>query len=121
MPRVTSLRFVARGSDEPMLVQVNANGMSDDVGGVEMVEDEVRRRLARFESRLTRVEVHFEDVNADRGGSCDKRCLIEVRPQGTAPIAVSDCAGDLGPSLAGAAAKAVAALDSHFGKADARH
>lgn len=103
-----------------MLIQVNANGLGDEAGGIPAIKDEVRRRLSRFESRLTRVEVHFEDVNADRGGSCDKRCLIELRPQGAAPIAVSDCSGRVGPSIAGAAAKAVAALDSHFGKVDAR-
>lgn len=103
-----------------MIVQVNANGLGTDAGGVAAVEDDVRRRLARFEDRLTRVEVHFEDVNADRGGPSDKRTLIELRPQGAAPIAVSDRAADIGPSIAGAAAKAVAALDSHFGKLDSR-
>ncbi len=103
-----------------MRVQVNANGLGDDAGGVDAVEAEVRRRLARFEDRLTRVEVHFEDVNADRGGADDKRCLIEVRPNDAGPIAVSDNASSIGPALAGAAGKAVAALESHFGRADAR-
>ncbi len=103
-----------------MLVHVNSNGLGEEAGGIPAIEEEVRRRLSRFESRLTRVELHFEDVNADRGGSCDKRCLIELRPQGAAPIAVSDCSDRVGPSIAGAIAKAVAALDSHFGKVDAR-
>jgi hypothetical protein len=103
-----------------MIIQVNANGLGPDAGGLSTVESEIRRRLARFERRLTRVEIHFEDVNADRGGSCDKRCLIELRPRSAAPIAVSDCASNIGPSIAGAAAKAVAALDTHFGKMDAR-
>lgn len=99
-----------------MLIQVNSNGLGDEAGGVLAIEGEVRRRLSRFENRLTRIEVHFEDVNAERGGSCDKRCMIEVRPQSAPPIAVSDCSGRVGPSLAGAIAKAVASLDSHFGK-----
>lgn len=103
-----------------MLIQINGNGLSEEAGGIAAIEEEVRRRLSRFESRLTRVEVHFEDVNAERGGDCDKRCLMELRPQGSAPIAVSDCSGRVGPSIAGAAAKAVAALDSHFGKVDGR-
>ncbi len=103
-----------------MLIQVNANGLGDEAGGIDAIEQDLRRRFSRFENRLTRIEVHFEDVNADRGGPCDKRCLIELRPQGAAPIAVSDCSGSVGPSIAGAAAKAIAALDSHFGKVDAR-
>lgn len=103
-----------------MLIQVNSNGLSEEAGGVSAIEEEVRRRLSRFENRLSRIEVHFEDVNADRGGPCDKRCLIELRPQGAAPIAVSDCSGRVGPSIAGATAKAIAALDSHFGRVDAR-
>lgn len=103
-----------------MIVQLNANGLGPDAGGLATMEEDVRRRLSRFAHRLTRVEVHLEDVNADRGGACDKKCVIEVRPEGAAPIAVSDCAGDVGPSIAGATAKAVAALDSHFGKVDSR-
>lgn len=103
-----------------MLIKVNGNGLDKEAGGIDAIKDDLRRRLSRFENRLTRVEVHFEDVNADRGGACDKRCLMELRPQGAAPIAVSDCSGQVGPSLAGAANKAVAALTSHFGKVDAR-
>lgn len=103
-----------------MLVQVNGNGLDRDAGGIDAIEGEVRRRLQRFESRLSRVEVHFEDVNAARGGSCDKRARLELRPNGASPIAVDDCAGDAGPSLGGALGKAVAALDSHFGKLDSR-
>lgn len=103
-----------------MLIKVNGNGLAQAAGGIDAIKAEVQRRLARFEDRLTRVEIHFEDVNADRGGACDKRCLMELRPSGSAPIAVSDCSSEVGPSLAGAAAKAVSALDSHFGRLDAR-
>lgn len=103
-----------------MLIEINAKGLERHAGGMEAIRSEVARKLDRFQSRLTRVEIHFEDVNADRGGNCDKRCLMELRPKGTAPIAVSDCAPEVGPSLAGASSKAVSALDSHFGKIDMR-
>lgn len=103
-----------------LLIKVNGNGLAEEAGGIDAIKTEIRRRFARFENRLTRVEVHLEDVNAERGGGRDKRCLIELRPAGGAPIAVTDFAGDVGPSLAGATAKAVAAMNSHFGKLDAQ-
>lgn len=103
-----------------MLVQVNGNGLEKEAGGLPAIEADIRRRLNRFENRLTRVEIYFEDVNADRGGACDKRCVMELRPERAAPIAVSDCADRVRPAIAGASAKAVAALDSHFGKVASR-
>ncbi|MFC4256146.1 ribosomal subunit interface protein [Altererythrobacter xixiisoli] len=103
-----------------LLIKVNGNGLAEEAGGINAIKTALRRRLARFENRLTRVEVHLEDVNAERGGGRDKRCLIELRPAGGAPIAVTDFAGEVAPSLAGATTKAVAAMNSHFGKLDAQ-
>lgn len=50
-----------------MLLQINTD---DRVDGSEALtahlEAEVRARRARFEQRLSRVELHISDVNADK-------------------------------------------------------
>mgnify|MGYP006172692853 CR=1 FL=1 len=51
--------------------------------------------LARVSSRLTRVEVHLADENAGKGGADDKRCMIEARPAGQSPVAVTNHAATL--------------------------
>ena len=42
-----------------------------------VVDDHAMPELGRFAQHLTRVEVHINDVNADKGGT-DKRCMIEA-------------------------------------------
>ena len=54
----------------------------------ERIEAAVRAKLARFEDRLTRVEVHVRDVNGSKHGADDKECMIEARPRGGKPIGV---------------------------------
>lgn len=79
-------------------------------------EDVVRGTLARFGSDLTRVEIHLSDVNGDKAGEADKRCLMEGRIAGRQPIAVSEQAGSLHQAIDGAAQKLKRALDSTLGK-----
>ena len=49
----------------------------------------IREGLARFSDKITRVELHLSDVNGDRGGN-DKRCVIEVRPNGLDPVVTTE-------------------------------
>jgi ribosome-associated translation inhibitor RaiA len=59
--------------------------------------DYVRRRLEqdfdRQSNRITHLEVHFSDENGAKHGEHDKKCMIEARPAGMKPVAVS-CKGD---------------------------
>ena len=67
-----------------MKVQVNSdNTIAVDASLMRVVEGKVRRVLDRFALRLTRVEIHFSDVDNRNTGQADKRCLIEVRPAGS--------------------------------------
>lgn len=51
---------------------------------------ELEKDLARFEDKITRVEVHLGDENSgEKGGINDKRCMIEARPAKLQPIAVT--------------------------------
>jgi len=74
--------------------------------------------LSHYADQLTRVEVHFNLENAGRAGSGEKRCLIEARPNGRPPIAVTHHAETLDGALNGAMHKLVRALDHAQGRAD---
>lgn len=82
----------------------------------EAVETAVRRGIAHFADRITRVEVHLSDENSHKHGSADKRCTIEARIAGRAPTAVTHNASDMTKSVSGAVDKLRRALDTVFGK-----
>ena len=49
----------------------------------------VERILGHLAEHITRVEVHLSDENGKKGGSHDKRCMMEARLEGHQPIAVT--------------------------------
>ena len=64
-------------------MQVQFNSDSSVMGTenvAERIEASVREKLARFEERLTRIEIHVRDENGAKGGADDKACTIEARP-----------------------------------------
>jgi ribosomal subunit interface protein len=88
----------------------------------ERVESIVTDSLDRFAERITRVEVHLSDLNADKHGPRDKRCTIEARIGGLAPIAVSHEASTLHEAIDVAADKLERALEHALGRLeDKRH
>ncbi|MBD2840894.1 HPF/RaiA family ribosome-associated protein [Erythrobacter rubeus] len=84
----------------------------------ERIENQVRQRLARFEDRLTRLEVHVSDENARKGGDDDKHCTIEARPRGGKPIGVTGKAADVDSAARKAATTLAQRLERHFGKGE---
>lgn len=82
----------------------------------EEVEASVHASLSHFEEHLSRVEVHLTDENGAKGGGDDIRCVMEARPEGHPPIAVTHQAGDVGDAIHGAAEKLKAALEHTFGR-----
>ena len=80
------------------------------------VEESVRGLLHRFSQQVTRVEVHLSDENSDKGGSDDKRCLMEARLEGRPPTAVSHRASSMELAIDGAAAKLLRTLESTVGR-----
>lgn len=83
------------------------------------VTAEVRSALERFAERITRVEVHLNDVNSDKSGDDDKRCMMEARVAGRQPLSVSHQAPTVELAIGGAAGRLARALDTVFGKQDA--
>lgn len=105
-----------------MKINLNTdNHIPADARMVEHVETVVQGALSRFEGRITRVEVHLSDVNSHKSGDgVDKRCVLEARPAGQQPVAVTEDAENVAQALSGAAQKLKRALDTIFGKLDKR-
>ncbi|HLL59709.1 MAG TPA: GPW/gp25 family protein [Allosphingosinicella sp.] len=100
-----------------MFIQINTdNQIPSDAGRDAQIEEQVRQRLARFEERITDVEIHVSDVNGPRGGAADLRCTLEARVNGVPPVAVSDNGATVDRAILGAAKKAARALDHQLGK-----
>jgi len=76
----------------------------------------VEDALERFEQDITRVEVHLSDENAEKGGSNDKRCMMEARLAGHQPLAVSHKAPSMELAVDGAAEKLQHAVGNTLGR-----
>ncbi len=86
----------------------------------ERIETQVRHKLARFEERLTRIEVHVSDENGAKGGADDKTCTIEARPRSGKPIGVTEHAADVDAAARKAAATMAQRLERVLGR-EAKH
>jgi hypothetical protein len=105
-----------------MKVQVNTSNDIENKDALERwASDYLNEHLGRFEQDLTSIEVQMTDENhAAKGGGIDKRCMMEARVNGRAPIAVTNYAPDQNLAFRGAADKLAHALDHAFGKLDRR-
>ena len=95
-----------------MQIQYNYANIDSSAPLEQHVASALDSNVGRFSDRLTRVEVHFADLNsAKKHGPADKRCMLEARPTGRDPIAIecfadsfyaaaTEAAGKLGRALA---------------------
>ncbi len=79
-------------------------------------EEEIEKDLARFDDKVTRIEVHLGDENSAKGGVNDKRCMIEARPAKLQPIAVTTHADTIEKAFFMAVEKIKKTLTSTFEK-----
>ena len=82
----------------------------------ERIETMMREKFARFEGRLTRLEVHVTDENGHKHGHDDKACTIEARPRGGKPIGVTEHGAKVDAAARKAATTMVQRLERVFGK-----
>jgi hypothetical protein len=74
-----------------MDIQVDTDhNVTADQARIAGIDSEVRAVLAHYADHLTRVEVHLSDESAGRSTGADKRCALQARPAGRAPVAVTD-------------------------------
>ncbi len=100
-----------------MQVQVNTDR---HIKGHEKLATQVREAaetaLSHISDRITRVEVHLSDQNADKSGADDKRCVMEARLKGRRPVAVTHDAATLELAIDGAATKLSRSLERTLDK-----
>ncbi|WP_410659245.1 HPF/RaiA family ribosome-associated protein [Amycolatopsis sp. lyj-112] len=99
-------------------MQIQVNTDHNIHGGERLatyVTTDLENGLSRFVGWLTRVEVHLSE---DGGGKPeDKKCVIEARPGGKQPLAVTHHAATVDDAYAGAALKLGRMLDSRYDRA----
>jgi ribosome-associated translation inhibitor RaiA len=100
-----------------MKVQFNTD---KTINGDERHEDffttQIAEELDRFQSHITRLEVHVSDENGKKEGLEDIRCLLEARLEGMQPIAVSNQADTIDLAVSGALNKLKASLKTTLGR-----
>jgi len=80
------------------------------------IQELVRGTLDRYSDRITRVEVHLNDLNSAKSGSNDKRCLMEARVSGFGPIDAGHEAEALELAIDGAMEKLERAIEHRLGR-----
>ena len=79
-------------------------------------EARIMNHISRFESRLTRIEVHLSDENSAAKGGPAMRCLLEARMANHQPVVASHQAETVELAIDGAAQKLDHALTSVVGR-----
>ena len=100
-----------------MIIQINTD---KTISGEKRIEDfftsQIAEALQRFETHITRIEVHLKDENGKKDGYNDISCLIEARLEGRQPIAVTNQADAIDLALTGAIDKIKTTIESILGK-----
>jgi hypothetical protein len=100
-----------------MKIQYNTD---KSISGDERNEDHfstiIAEGLERFQSHLTRIEVHLSDESGKKEGLNNMLCLLEARIEGKQPIVVS-CQADTTPlAVHGALDKLKNSLETILGR-----
>lgn len=100
-----------------MQIQINTDkNVEGNERLVTYFSTELKNELARFDDKITRIEVHFGDENSNKLAKSDKRCLIEIRIAKMQPIAVTDHSETIEKAFYHALVKAKKILENTFEK-----
>ena len=95
-----------------MKIQINPDhNIHGHESTIELIEATVESTLGHLAEHITRVEVHLSDENAKKGGSTDKRCMMEACLEKHQPIAVTEEAATINEAVDGAAHKLKRSLE----------
>lgn len=79
-----------------MQVQINTDkNIVNNTELRERIDDIVQKELKYQLPSLTRVELHLSDLNSGKSGAADKRCLVEGRLTGLAPLSAEHRADNI--------------------------
>ena len=80
------------------------------------VSEKIGSSLKHYDDKITRIEVHLSDQNADKTGVDDIQCKIEARIEGKQPVVVVNKSDTKEKALDAALDKMKATLSSIIGK-----
>jgi len=99
-----------------MIIQLNTDRtINGDQRHQDFFTSQISEELSRYQSHITRIEVHLKDENGKNEGLNDMHCLIEARLKGKQPIAVSNQADTIELAVSGAIDKLKASLKTIIG------
>lgn len=100
-----------------MIIKINTDKtLTGEQRSADFFTSQIDKALERFESHISRIEVHLKDENGKKDGFNDISCLLEARLEGRQPIAVTNQANTIDLAVAGAIDKIKSALDTIVGK-----
>jgi ribosome-associated translation inhibitor RaiA len=76
----------------------------------------INEEISRFSAQITRLEIHLSDVDGNKDGFNDQRCMVEARLAGMKPIAVTDQANAPEQAIFGAIDKLKTSLENLTGR-----
>ena len=100
-----------------MRIQLNTDKNIEGTESLEsFVSEKIRSALKHYIDKITRIEVHLSDQNADKGGKDDIQCKIEARLEGIQPVIVVSKSSSIEKALDDAADKMKVSLSTIIGK-----
>lgn len=100
-----------------MTIQINTDKtLTGDKRSNDFFTSQITEVLQRFESHITRIEVHLKDENGKKDGFNNISCLLEARIEGRKPIAITNQANTMDIAVTGAIDKIKASIESILGK-----
>ena len=100
-----------------MIIQINTDKtLNGDNRHQEYFSSQIKEELERYESHITRVELHLKDENGKKEGVNDKTCVLEARLKGKQPIAVTSQADSIEKAVSEAIDKMKVAVTTVIGK-----
>tara|TARA_R110002167_G_scaffold115853_1_gene290468 strand:- start:686 stop:1000 length:315 start_codon:yes stop_codon:yes gene_type:complete len=100
-----------------MTIQINTDKtLTGEKRSGDFFTAQIAEALQRFESHITRIEVHLKDENGKKDGYSDISCLLEARLEGRQPIAVTNQADTTDLAVTGAIDKIKNAIETIVGR-----
>jgi ribosome-associated translation inhibitor RaiA len=100
-----------------MIIQINTD---KTISGAERHQEfftsQINKELKRFQSHITRIEVHLKDENGTKDGLNDMSCTIEARLKGRQPIAVTSQADTVDQAVSSAIDKIKISVQTIIGR-----
>lgn len=100
-----------------MTIQINTDKtLTGEKRSSDFFTSQIAEALQRFESHITRIEVHLKDENGKKDGFNNISCLLEARLEGRQPIAITNQADTIDLAVIGAIDKIKTAIETILGR-----